>query len=325
MNRKRWIAVGLVILLIVVYMQTPVDKGVSTPEAIPFLSSELFNTETYKQGGGDNIALLRVNGIILDQGQSLSTDTMAYNHQSFLRQVEEAFQRPDIKAVVMAINSPGGGLHESDQAYQKIMKMKEQYNKPLVVSMGSMAASGGYYMAMPADKILANRTTMTGSIGVIMSSYNYQKLAENIGIREEVFKSAENKDLLNPMRETTAEEREIMQNIINESFGLFVDVVVAGRNMDRQAVINVADGRIYTASQALNTGLIDGIGDLDAAITEAGNMIQESDPNVILFKNPSPYYMNWLLSKLTPQFDLLGLQQNMQNNSIPKAMYLYRP
>lgn len=325
MNRKRWIALGLVILLMVVYMRTPVDKGVSTTEGIPFLSSESYSTATYKKGGGDNIALLRVNGVIIDQGQSFSTDTAAYNHQSFLRQVEEAFKRSDIKAIVMAIDSPGGGLYESDQAYQKLMQMKEQYNKPLVVSMGSMAASGGYYIAMPADQIFAERTSLTGSIGVIMTSYNYQELAEKIGIREEVFKSGENKDLLNPMREATAEERKIMQGIIDESYGLFVDVVAEGRNMDPQTVIGLADGTIYTANQAVGAGLIDRIGDLDAAIKAAGDMIQESDPNVIFFKNPPGYYMNWLLSKLAPQFDLLGLQENIQNNSIPRAMFLYRP
>lgn len=95
--------------------------------------------------------------------------------------------------------------------------------------------------------------------------------------------------------------------------------------MDHQTVIDLADGSIYTAAQAVGTGLIDGIGDLDAAIKAAGDMIQESDPNVIYFKNPPGYYMNWLLSKLAPQFDLLGLQENIQNNSIPRAMFLYRP
>jgi len=325
MNTKRWVAVGLVILLLVVYLQIPADQGVSAPEGIPFLSSELFSTETYKKGGGDNIALLRVNGMIIDQEPVFSSDTAAYNHQSFLRQVEEAFKRPDIKAIVLAIDSPGGGLYESDQAYQKIRRMKEQYNKPLVVSMGSMAASGGYYIAMPADRILANRTTITGSIGVIMSSYNYQELAQKIGIREEVFKSGENKDLLNPMRESTPEEKRIMQGIIDESYGFFVDVVAEGRDMDRPTVIKLADGSIYTATQAMNVGLIDGIGDLDAAIAAAGEMVQESDPNVLLFKNPPGYYMNWLMSRLSPQFDLLGLQESMQNNSIPRAMYLFRP
>jgi len=324
MNKKRWIAVGLVLLLLVVYARTDVNESVTAPEGLSFLTSEAFRTETYKEGSGANIALIRVDGIILDQGMSFGTDPAAYNHQSFLLQIEQAFQRPDIKAVVMAIDSPGGGLYESDEAYHKIMKMKEQYNKPLIVSMGSMAASGGYYLAMPADQIMAQRTTITGSIGVIMSSYNYQELAEKMGIKEEVFKSGGNKDMLNPMRETTAEERAIMQGIIDESYGFFVDVVAQGRNMDRQTVINLADGRIYTATQALNAGLIDGIGDLDAAIAEAGNMIQENDPKVLLFKNPPPYNMNWLLSLLSPKLDLLGFPKDMEN-SVPRPMYLYRP
>lgn len=324
MNKKRWIAVGLVILLLVVYMKTDVDKNVSSQEGISFLTSGSVNTETYQKGSGQNVALIRVDGIILDQAQSLYTDTASYNHQSFLRQIEEAFKRPDIKAIVMSIDSPGGGLYESDEAYQKIMAMKEQYNKPLIVSMGSMAASGGYFIAMPADKIYANRSSITGSIGVIMSSYNYRELADKIGIQEEVFKSGDNKDLLNPMREVTLEERKIMQDIVDESYGLFVDVVAAGRSMDRQTVITLADGRIYTATQAQAAGLIDEIGNLDAAIAEAGKMIQESDPNVLLFKNPMPYNLDWLLSVLSPQMDLLGLQKSIESNSIPRAMYLYR-
>ncbi len=322
MNSKRWVAVGLVVLLLVVYARTDVNKSVSAPEGLSLLTSKAFRTETYKEGSGDNIALIRVDGTIINQALSFSTDPAAYNHQSFLQQVEEAFTRPDIKAVVMAIDSPGGGLYESDEAYHKIMKMKEKHSKPLIVSMGSMAASGGYYLAMPADKIFAQRTTITGSIGVIMSSYNYQELAKKIGIQEEVFKSGDNKDMLNPMRATTDEERAIMQSIIDESYGFFVDVVAQGRKMDRQTVINLADGRIYTATQALNVGLIDGIGDLDAAIAEAGNMIQESDPNVLLFKNPPPYNMNWLLSLLSPQLDLLGFQKDMEN-IVPRPMYLY--
>jgi protease-4 len=240
-----------------------------------------------------------------------------------LKQIESAFKRNDIKAVVLAIDSPGGGVFESDQVYQKILEMKKEYRKPLVVSMGSMAASGGYYIAAPADLIVANRNTLTGSIGVIMSSYNYRQLADKIGIKEEVFKSGENKDLLNPMREATPEERQIMQSIVDESYGYFIDVVAQGRHLDRQKVIDLADGRVYTARQAQQLGLVDKIGSLDDAVNEAARLINENDPQVLMFKNENPFGLEWLLSMVSMKADLLDLKNSM-TNSTPSLMYMYQ-
>lgn len=327
MNKKRWISIAVIIVLLVVYVRTEV---ISTGPNIGKLKRSLlpsepsFSTETYQEGAGKTIALITVNGTIQSESDTLTAGTNAYNHQAFLQEIDDAFTNPVIQAVVLKVDSPGGGAYESDEIYQKLISYKEKYPKPLIVSMGSMAASGGYYISMPADKIFASRNTMTGSIGVIMSTYNYSQLAEKLGIEEFVFKSGKNKDIMNPMRDATPEEKQIMQGIIDEYYGYFVDTVAKGRKMERQAVIQVADGRIYTASQAKSLGLIDQIGDLDGAITEAAKMINESDPNIIQYINENPFSLNLLLSMASPQLDFLGIKQDLQNSAVPTAMYLYR-
>ncbi len=333
MNKKRWISIAVIIVLLVVYVRMGVisagtNTGTSTEtEKLrkSLLSSEpSFSAETYQAGIGKTIALINVNGTIQSESDSLSSVTNSYNHQVFLQEIENAFTNSSIKAVVLAVDSPGGGAYESDEIYQKLISLKAKYSKPFIVSMGSMAASGGYLISMPADKIFASRDTLTGSIGVIMSTYNYSQLAEKLGIKEFVFKSGQNKDIMNPMRDATPEEEQIMQGIVDEYYGYFVDAVAKERNMDRQAVIKAADGRIYTATQAKSLGLIDQIGDLDSAISEAAKMINESDPKVIQYKTESLFGLSRLLSMVSSQFDLLGIKQDLQNNMGPTVMYLYR-
>jgi protease-4 len=186
MNKKRWLSLAIVLVLLVVYVRTDVIAAAKSEttawrwgESLNLLSAKpTFTTEPYRQGSGQTIALLNVNGTIQDTGNTFS-GTSAYNHQLLLAEIEDAFTNPDIKAIILAVDSPGGGVYESEEIYQKLKILKQTYPKPIVVSMGSMAASGGYYISMPADKIIANRYTMTGSIGVIMAAYNYSGLAES--------------------------------------------------------------------------------------------------------------------------------------------------
>lgn len=330
MNKKRWIALAIIVVLLVIYIRTDVlaDEKSKTSDLwgtslSPFSSQPAFTTETYKAGSGQTIAILQVNGTIQDTADSLAVSSDSYNHQIFLKQVEDAFHNPEVKAIVLYVNSPGGGVYESEEIYQKIKRLKESYQKPMVVSMGNMATSGGYYISMPADRIIANRYTMTGSIGVILATYNFSELAGKLGVEEIIFKSGENKDILNPMREITPEEKAIMQAMIDEYYGYFVDIVAEGRNMDRESVIKIADGRIYTATQAKSLGLIDDIGDLDKAINVAAEMIKEANPNVILYKNKDLFNLRRLFYLISP-FDIAQVKQELQNSTVPTAMYLYR-
>jgi protease IV len=165
-----------------------------------------------------------------------------------------------IDGILLDIDSPGGAVDPSDVMFHKLMEFKARTGKPIVARMNSLAASGGYYIAVASDRIIAHPSTLTGSIGVIMQSMNMAGLFDKIGLDLVTLASGPNKDLLNPGREMTEEEREILMGVINETHDQFVNAVVLGRDMDEADVRRLADGRIYTSRQALEGGLIDAIG-----------------------------------------------------------------
>ena len=166
----------------------------------------------------------------------------------------------------LQVNSPGGGVVESAQIYKEIREIQEETEKPIYVSMGSMAASGGYYISAPADKIFVNKETMTGSIGVIMQSINYGKLAEKYGVEFVTIKSGPYKDIMSPTREMTEVERNMLQEMLNDSYEDFVDIIEQGRNMTEAEVKKVADGRIVNGRQAIEAGLADDFGFLEDVV-----------------------------------------------------------
>jgi len=168
-----------------------------------------------------------------------------------------------VKAIVLRIESPGGEIAPSQEILWEIEEVKEA--KPVVVSMGGTAASGGYYISTKADKIVALPTTMTGSIGVISQVMNVEGLLEKLGIQIETFKGGKYKDMYSGFREMTPEEEEIMQGMIDEYYELFVDVVAEGRGLSKDEVRNLATGQIYTGTEAKELGLVDALGGLDTA------------------------------------------------------------
>ena len=176
----------------------------------------------------------------------------------------------DVVGIVLHVDSPGGGVTDSDVIHQLVRTFRREHpGKPVLAMFGDMAASGGYYVAMAADHVLARRTTITGSIGVIMSAWNLTEAAAKIGVDQVVIKSERTpfKDMLSPLRPLEPAERAMLTSIVEELFDLFVDVVDEGRpNLDRAQVLAAANGGIYTASQAKALGLIDDIGDHEAAL-----------------------------------------------------------
>lgn len=328
MNSKRWWALAVFVVLLVMWgISSSITKSDKAQEKSSFLDyingiDQANATQVYREGSGKALALLKLDGIIMENSADSSYLSNGYNHQVFLKQLENAFSRQDISGVLLQVNSPGGGVYESDEIYNLIMDLKATYKKPLVVYMSQEAASGGYYVSMAADKIYANRNTLTGSIGVIIRTYNYQQLADKIGIKDVTFKSGEQKDLLNPMRPLTEQESAIMQGLVNESYGFFVDIVAKGRHMDRNQVLQLADGRVYSGTQAQNLGLVDFVGNLDQAIEGAANLANTSNPQVLFFKNPGPDFWSWFSSMRAPALDLLGLRQQMDQELGPKLMYI---
>jgi protease-4 len=176
----------------------------------------------------------------------------------------------DIQGVLLHVDSPGGGVTDSDEIYRMLMRFRQEHPKKRVLALfGDVAASGGYYVAAAAERIVARRSTITGSIGVIMSAWNFAVAAKNLGVDQVAIKSARTpfKDMLSPTRAMTEEERSMLTKVVDELHDLFVDVVDSGRpGLDRAQVLSIANGAIYTASQALANGLIDEIGDHETAI-----------------------------------------------------------
>jgi protease-4 len=197
-----------------------------------------------------------------------------------IKEIHQFLDDDGVKAIILRIDSPGGGVGPSQEIHREIIKARKK--KKIVASMGSVAASGGYYIACASDLIVANPGTLTGSIGVIMQFSNFDELLKKIGIKGFVLKSGEHKDIGSPFREMTPEERRIMQQVLDGVHQQFIQAVAEGRKLDRAKVVEVADGRIFTGEQAKEHGLVDQMGNLQDAIDTVAKMVGiEGKPIVI--------------------------------------------
>jgi protease IV len=208
---------------------------------------------------GGQIAAIELEGVISDS-------------KEFVDQLKDFGNRSGVRSVVLRINSPGGGVAASQEIYEAIRRFRAESKKKVVVSMGSVAASGGYYAACAADKIFANPGTITGSIGVIAEWYNYGDLLRWAKLQSVVFKSGTLKDAGSATRPLTEEEKLYFQNLIGNMYGQFVSAVAGSRKMKEEDVRRLADGRVYTGQQAKANGLVDSIGTYQDAIAEAARM-----------------------------------------------------
>jgi len=206
---------------------------------------------------GDRIALIRIEGLITDSKEATED-------------IKEYVKNPSIKATVRRIDSRGGAVGPAQEIYEEVRKAAAK--KKVIVSMGSVAASGGYYIASPATKIIANPGTLTGSIGVIMEIPNISGLMDKLGIKTEVVKSGRHKDIASIFRGIGKEEREILQGVLDNVHSQFIKAVAEGRNMLPSDVEKIADGRVFTGEQALKEGLIDELGDLEDAVQAAAKL-----------------------------------------------------
>ncbi len=210
-----------------------------------------------KMQAGEKIGLVRIEGTITGSDDTISA-------------IKEFTDDPSIKAIVMRVDSPGGGVAPSQEIYEEVKKAAAK--KKIIVSMGSLAASGGYYISVPATKIFANPGTITGSIGVIMEVPNVLGLMKKIGVKAEVIKSGKNKDIASSFKNMTAEQRQILQQTLDNVHEQFIEAVAQGRKMPLDIVRQLADGRIFTGQQAKTLGLVDSLGDLEDAINAAKAM-----------------------------------------------------
>jgi protease-4 len=270
-------------------------------------------------GLGEGVAIIPVEGTIVGGGPppGLMRPANAYSDE-ITRFVEQAETNPWVRAIVVRVDSPGGAVVASDEIYQALVHATR---KPVVVSMGSVAASGGYYIACAADEVFANANTLTGSIGVISVQPNVEGLLDKIGVRMYVMESGPHKES-GTFQPFTEEDQEIWRGIIEETYGNFVQVVVQGRELPEERVRELGDGRIYTGQQALDAGLVDTLGNLPEAIARAGELGGIVGKPRIIPYDPAPPLFGGLLSSLLMGDPLDAWQELMRQPLTIQYLYL---
>jgi protease-4 len=230
----------------------------------------------------DRIAVITMRGMISSSIPGSVSDSMVDDLRAALQQAREDHR---VKAIVLEIDSPGGEVTASDEIYSAVVKTRAR--KPVVVYMNTLAASGGYYVSCGGKFLMANETTITGSIGVIIQTLNYEQLFNKIGLASVVFKSGKFKDMLNGARPITPEERELVQNFIMNTYDKFLGIVAKERNVPADLLRNtIADGRILSGKEALQNKLIDGLGQLDDAFAKAKQLANAPDAKVVKYGPP---------------------------------------
>jgi protease IV len=248
---------------------------------IVFLASLLSGTKRsatpLRVVGADNVALVKIEGLLLTS-------------QNVVDELNDYAEDSSIKAIVLRIDSPGGGVVVSQEIYNAVKNARKE-GKKVVASLGTVAASGGYYVAAAADRIVANPGTLTGSIGVKMEFANIEKLLEKIGVKGIVVKAGEYKDVGSPFHDMSGPEKKILQDVIDDVHSQFVKAIAEGRHMQEAEVRTIADGRIFTGRQALDLKLVDQLGDLADSIKVAGELVGiKGKPRVIEKRKTIPFF-----------------------------------
>lgn len=334
MNGKRWAALGIAVGLFIASTVINFLSSFAFSDAedaftdMFAVSEEMFAEEIIEEGDMlSKIAVLSINGVIQDTGDAESFfESPLYNHKAFMEQLDYVKESDDVKAIILQVNSPGGGVVESAQIHDKIKEIQKETKKPIYVSMGSMAASGGYYVSAPADKIFASPETLTGSLGVIMQGVNYAGLAEKYGVEFTTIKSGPYKDIMSPSRPMTEEERKILQSMIDNSYEGFVKVISEGRDMSVDRVKEIADGRIYDGRQAKQLDLIDGFGYLEDVIENVRKDQKLGDATVVKYTESMGFgsFFSMGAQKIMGEdAEMAGLMKLLSQPNSPRLMYLY--
>jgi len=253
--------------------------------------------------GGEKIAVVEVRGVILDP-------------QPIVERLVKLRKNEKVKAIVVRIDSPGGGVGPAQEIHAELKKVQRE--KKVLVSMGSVAASGGYYIACAADRIVANPGTITGSIGVIVESLNVEELLRKLGLRSMVVKSGKHKDLGSPLRPMTEEERKLLQGVLDSVHDQFIRAVAEGRRLPLEKVRELADGRIFSGDQARELGLVDELGNLEDTIAVAAKMAGiKGEPEVLYPEKKKFSLLDFLLQETVQR-----VLESLRDHSSP-LQFLY--
>ncbi|ERJ81984.1 signal peptide peptidase SppA [Peptostreptococcaceae bacterium oral taxon 113 str. W5053] len=337
MNTKRWVAVVLaVVVLILSFGSGSLKSKINREQDQKIVNSftknftsvfEKMNENVLEMGNPSvRIAVIHLNGVISAQSSTSILSGSTYNHDLFMNELHQIYNDPTVQAVLLVVNSPGGGVYESAEIHRTLEAIIRDKEIPLYVSMQNMAASGGYYVSAPAQKIFATPDTITGSIGVIIKGTNLSGLYEKFGIKEMVFKSGTHKDIMSTSREMTQEEQKIMQKMIDNSYERFLDVIVKGRGIDKEKLRKLADGRIYDGAQAKEVGLVDELGfkeDALAALKASDSLLNNAQ---VFEYNPAGTLLDQWLKKLplgSKTSEITELLNKFPIQSAPVLMYYY--
>ena len=326
-RRRRWpyvvgglVALGLLVLAVgvVVVVLTVVATGPSAQTAV-------YEEEHVSGAGPAKIAVVPVEGTIASADSTVPGTQPPVTPEGLADALLQAEEDPSVAAVVLEVNSPGGGVTASDQMHQSILDFKESSGKPVVVSMDSVAASGGYYISAAADRIVANESTLTGSLGVVIPLLNFSEAAEKYGVTQKYVKSGEFKTMGSSWNELTPEEREVFQSIVDQEYDEFVEVIVEGRDLPEERVREIADGRVYSGQQAREIGLVDSFGGLDEATEVAQDLAKVEEATVVRYVLPESF-TDTLFARLAPQEpEALRIAEEAGLTLEPKPYYLYLP
>lgn len=259
---------------------------------------------------GGHVAVLKVEGPIFDS-------------KDILEEINKYKKNDSIKAVVLRIDSPGGAVAPSQEIFEEVKKLKKK--KKVIVSMGTMAASGGYYIAAAGDYIMASRGTITGSIGVIMESMGVNRLAEWAMLENRVIKTGKFKDVGSPLKPMDDDDKAYLQNILNNMYAQFKGDVAEGRKMTPEQVEELAQGKVYTGEQAVALGLVDGLGTIYDAIDKAKSMTGLSPDSHVIWPREKETPFSFLGESKIAQHFLNLVTQKLESNVGPQWLYLYTP
>ena len=272
--------------------------------------SSVFGRYLSEEGFGDGrekIALVEISGQISDS-------------REIVRQLSKYRRDDNIKAILLRIDSPGGAVAPSQEIYDEVLRVRAD-KKKIYASMGSLAASGGYYIAVAADRVFANPGTLTGSIGVIMAFGNAEKLMEKIGLEPQVVKSGKYKDVGSPARRMTAEEHVYLQNVVDDVHQQFIDAVAQGRNMSTKEARKLADGRVFTGRQALKLKMVDEMGGLEDVIVKLGEAVGIEGKPKVVWEEPPQGFMEWIMQGSIPK----EFKANWMPSQFPSLQFLWLP
>jgi len=316
MDKNRKIVLSILVLMVLTAVLAIIDISLSIQGAkhdvYPFSAP----------GMGPGVGIVRVYGPITIDSRGGGMIEEGSSSDAVVERLTMLEDDKRIKAIVLRINSPGGTVAATQEIYDKLMKLRKK-NIVLVASMGELAASGGYYVASACNHVMANRGTITGSIGVIAVSPNLKGLFEKLGIRMNVIKSGKYKDMLSAYREISPEERELIQQLIDSSYQQFVRDVAAGRNLPIDDIAPQADGRVFGGDAALRYKLIDGLGSFEDALKKARELakLPEDSPVYDEIRNPLERFLMSMSVIFNPA---LRMEQRVMQSPAP-VEYRYQP